>query len=197
MHESLYKAHAENEKLMPFIHLPVQAGSDNMLKRMNRKHGRDKYFEIIDQLRSFRPDIAFSSDFIVGFPGETDADFEDTMDLVRKVGYAQCYSFKYSPRPGTPAAEMDEQVPEEVKSERLQRLQELLNQQQFDFNKKYVGHTMKILFDRQGKIDNQLVGKTEYMQSVYINDATDYAIGDMVNVKITDAFANSLTGVVV
>ena len=157
----------------------------------------DKYFEIIDQLRSFRPDIAFSSDFIVGFPGETDADFEDTMDLVRKVGYAQCYSFKYSPRPGTPAAEMDEQVPEEVKSERLQRLQELLNQQQFDFNKKYVGHTMKILFDRQVKIDNQLVGKTEYMQSVYINDATDYAIGDMVNVKITDAFANSLTGVVV
>lgn len=197
MHESLYKAHAENEKLMPFIHLPVQAGSDNMLKRMNRKHGRDKYFEIIDQLRSFRPDIAFSSDFIVGFPGETDADFEDTMDLVRRVGYAQCYSFKYSPRPGTPAAEMDEQVPEEIKSERLQRLQELLNQQQFDFNTKYVGHTMKILLDRQGKIDNQLVGKTEYMQSVHINDAADYAIGDMVNVKITDAFANSLKGVVV
>lgn len=197
MHEGLYKAHADNPKLMPFIHLPVQAGSNNMLKRMNRKHTRDSYFEKIDRLREARPDIAFSSDFIVGFPGETDQDFEDTMDLVRRVGYAQCYSFKYSPRPGTPAAEMDEQVPEEVKTERLMRLQDLLNEQQFDFNRKYVGKTMRILLDRKGKIENQLVGKTEYMQSVHINDATDYAIGDMVDVHITEAFPNSLTGNVV
>lgn len=194
MHDDLYKVHAEEEKLMPFLHLPVQAGSNNILKAMNRKHTREEYFDIIDRLREARPDLAFSSDFIVGFPGETDEDFEDTLDLVKRVNYAQCYSFKYSPRPGTPAA-LQAQLPEDIKSERLARLQALLNEQQLAFNQSFIGKTIPVLFSRPGKKAGQLIGKTPYMQSVHVEGLSDEYIHHMVDITITGAFGNSLAGV--
>ena len=193
MDDDLINAHGDIEKLMPYLHLPVQAGSDNVLKRMNRKHTASFYLEIIDKLRKARPDIAFSSDFIVGFPGETDEDFKATMRLVETVGYAQCYSFKYSPRPGTPAANDDLQVDEDVKVKRLELLQGLLNRQQAAFNRSMVGKTTRILFERPGKYAGQLIGKTPYMQSVHVVDSL-HLMNQYADVVIMDAMPNSLAG---
>ncbi len=193
MTEDLILLHGSEPKLMPFLHLPVQSGSNKILKSMNRRHNRDYYFSIINRLRNARPDIVFSSDFIVGFPGETDEDFADTLDLVKKVGYGQCYSFKYSLRPGTPAA-VKEQVPEHVKSERLAILQQELSHQQLLFNENCVGKIMQVLFDRDGKLDNQLIGKTGYMQSVHLINPIKDLLGHIIDVKITKAGASSLSG---
>jgi tRNA-2-methylthio-N6-dimethylallyladenosine synthase len=193
MHDGLYDMHANEPKLMPFLHLPVQAGSDKILKAMNRRHSSDEYKKIIERLREGRPDIAISSDFIVGFPGETDEDFKQTIKIIEEVGFSQCYSFKYSPRPGTPAATHEDQVEEVVKSERLAELQELINKQQSDFNKATMGMTLPVLFDRRGKQDGQLIGKSPYMQSVHVK-ASQELFGEIVDVKIDKCFANSVTG---
>lgn len=194
MTDDLIAAHGDIEKLMPFLHLPVQSGSDRILKAMNRKHDADLYRDIIERLRKARPDIAFSSDFIIGFPGETEQDFEDTMQLARDVEYASCYSFKYSARPGTPAASIQAAlVPDHIASERLQRFQSLINEQQSAFNKTCAGQTMPILFDRKGKKPGQLSGRSPYFQSVYVQ-GNERLIGHILDVKITNAFDNSLTG---
>lgn len=193
MREGLIRAHGEVEKLMPFLHLPVQAGSDRVLKAMNRSHTRDSYLRVLDRVRAVRPDIALSGDFIVGFPGESDAEFEDTLSLVDAVGYAQCFSFKYSPRPGTPAAEMDGQVPAAVMDERLQRLQAALNRDQAAFNAATLGRTCSVLIERQGKLPGQMLGKSPWLQSVHL--MTDAKIGDLVEVEIVRADPNSLAGV--
>ena len=193
MTEGLVAAHGEVAKLMPFLHLPVQSGSDRILKAMNRSHSAQSYLDILDQMRKVRPDIALSGDFIVGFPGETDQDFEETLQIVREANYSQAFSFKYSPRPGTPAAGMDEQIAPEVMDERLQRLQALLNEQQYAFNQQTVGRTTDILLERQGKLEGQLIGKTPWLQSVHII-SPDLQIGDLVDVEITQAGPNSLTG---
>ncbi|WP_375330881.1 tRNA (N6-isopentenyl adenosine(37)-C2)-methylthiotransferase MiaB [Candidatus Tisiphia endosymbiont of Oplodontha viridula] len=193
MTEDLILLHGSESKLMPFLHLPVQSGSNKILKSMNRKHNRDYYFDIINRLRNARRDIVFSSDFIVGFPGETDEDFADTLDLVKKVGYGQCYSFKYSPRPGTPAA-VKEQVPEHIKSRRLAILQQEISRQQLLFNESCIGKIMPVLFDRDGKLDNQLIGKTCYMQSVHVINPAKDLFGQIIDVKITEAGASSLSG---
>ncbi|MEY3197522.1 MAG: hypothetical protein RLZZ59_893 [Pseudomonadota bacterium] len=196
MDEDLIKAHGEIESLMPFLHLPIQSGSNKILKAMNRRHTREEYFDIIKKVREARPDIVMSSDFIVGFPGETDEDFADTLDAVRQVGYGQCFSFKYSPRPGTPAA-TKQQVPEDIKIERLKILQEELMKQQFECNKSVVGKILPVLFDKDGKSSDQIIGKTPYLQSVYISNPNKDLLGKIVNVKITEAFAASVTGEVV
>ncbi len=193
MTEELLKLHGTEAKLMPFLHLPVQAGSNKILKLMNRKHTADEYLGIITRLRSYRPDIVMSSDFIVGFPGETDEDFADTLNLVKKIGYGQCFSFKYSPRPGTPAATR-EQVPEHIKSDRLRILQEELSRQQFATNESKVGQVLPVLFDHEGKFEGNIVGKSPYMQSVYIENASKSLIGQIKNVKILKAEGISLTG---
>tara|TARA_R110001592_G_scaffold16881_9_gene71604 strand:+ start:28414 stop:29775 length:1362 start_codon:yes stop_codon:yes gene_type:complete len=194
MDDDLINAHGEIQKLMPFLHLPVQSGSDRILEAMNRKHKADLYRDIIARLRKLRPDIAFSSDFIIGFPGETEQDFEDTMQLARDVGYASCYSFKYSARPGTPAANIQAAlVPDHVATERLSRFQALINEQQAAFNKTCEGKTLPILFDRKGKKEGQLSGRSPYFQSVYVQ-GNERLIGNILNVKITSAFDNSLTG---
>ncbi|MDP2194032.1 MAG: MiaB/RimO family radical SAM methylthiotransferase, partial [Alphaproteobacteria bacterium] len=196
MQDDLIQAHGNIEKLMPFLHLPVQSGSDKILRDMNRKHDRNLYLNLIERFRASQPDIAFSSDFIVGYPGETEEDFEQTMDLVERVQYAQCYSFMYSKRPGTPAAANELQVPDDVKSERLQRLQALLGQQQQSFNQSKIGQTLDVLLDRTGKKDGQLLGKSPYMQSVVV-DAPNRLLGQMVTVKIDKATLNSLTGSII
>ncbi|MCP3729835.1 tRNA (N6-isopentenyl adenosine(37)-C2)-methylthiotransferase MiaB [Sphingomonas sp. MG17] len=193
MREGLIRAHAEVEKLMPFLHLPVQAGNDRVLKAMNRSHTRDSYLRVLDRVRAARPDIALSGDFIVGFPGETDAEFADTLSLVDAVGYAQCFSFKYSPRPGTPAAEMDGQVAPAVMDERLQRLQAALNRDQAAFNAATLGRTCSVLIERQGKLPGQMLGKSPWLQSVHL--MTDAKIGELVEVEIVRADPNSLAGV--
>ncbi len=193
MTEGLIAAHGDVEKLMPFLHLPVQSGSDRILKAMNRSHSRDSYMRILDRVRAVRPDIAFSGDFIVGFPGETDADFEDTLSLVREVGHAQAYSFKYSPRPGTPAADMADQIPMEIMDERLQRLQAQIVADQTAFNDRTVGRTTDVLLERPGKFDDQLIGKSPWLQSVHVL-APDLSIGDIVTVQITDSGPLSLKG---
>ncbi len=193
MTEGLIAAHGDVEKLMPFLHLPVQSGSDRILKAMNRSHSRDSYLRILDRVRAVRPDIAFSGDFIVGFPGETDADFEDTMSLVREIGYAQAYSFKYSPRPGTPAADMADQIPVSVMDERLQRLQAQLVDDQTAFNRNTLGTTCEVLLERPGKLAGQLIGKSPWLQSVHVL-ARDLSIGDIVTVEITDSGPLSLKG---
>ena len=193
MTEGLIAAHGDVEKLMPFLHLPVQSGSDRILKAMNRSHSRDSYMRILDRVRTVRPDIAFSGDFIVGFPGESDADFEDTLSLVREVGHAQAYSFKYSPRPGTPAADMGDQIPMEVMDERLQRLQAQIVADQTAFNDRTVGRTTDVLLERPGKFDGQLIGKSPWLQSVHVL-APDLSIGDIVTVQITDSGPLSLKG---
>ncbi|MGL9681438.1 MAG: tRNA (N6-isopentenyl adenosine(37)-C2)-methylthiotransferase MiaB [Wolbachia sp.] len=195
MHGSLYLAHAEEPKLMPFIHLPVQSGSNKILRMMNRKHTAEEYLEIVDRLCKLKPEIKFSADFIVGFPGETEKDFEETMKLVKKVKYAHAYSFKYSSRPGTLGAERKDQVPEEVKTERLFRLQKLISAQQLEFNQSVVGKTIPVLFgNKKGKYQNQIIGKSPYMQSVCIDDPEDKYRGKIVNVKILEARQNSLLG---
>jgi len=196
MSEGLIRAHAEVERLMPFLHLPVQAGSDRILKAMNRSHSRDSYLRVLDRVRAARPDIALSGDFIVGFPGETDAEFEETLSLVRAVGYAQCFSFKYSPRPGTPAADMDGQVPAAVMDERLRRLQAAINADQHAFNRAAVGKRTAVLLERPGRHPGQLVGKSPWLQSVHV-ETTDARIGDLIEVDIVSAGPNSLGGVVV
>ena len=190
MTEGLIRAHAEVEALMPFLHLPVQSGSSRILKAMNRSHTADSYLALIDRVRAARPDIAVSGDFIVGFPGETEADFEDTLKIVGAVNYAQAYSFKYSPRPGTPAADMDGQVPAEAMDERLQRLQALLNEQQLAFNSSAIGRSTEILIERRGKKPGQLIGKSPWLQSVHVE--MEAAIGGMVEVMVVSAGPNSL-----
>jgi tRNA-2-methylthio-N6-dimethylallyladenosine synthase len=194
MGEDLIRAHAEVEALMPYLHLPVQSGSDRVLKAMNRAHTAESYLRVVDSIRAARPDMALSGDFIVGFPGETDADFEATLQLVREVGYASAFSFKYSRRPGTPAAAMPGQAPEEVKDERLQRLQALLDQQQRAFNAGCVGRTLPVLFERKGRHEGQILGKTPYLQSVHVQ-APEHLIGKIVPVRIETAAKMSLSGV--
>jgi tRNA-2-methylthio-N6-dimethylallyladenosine synthase len=195
MDDELINAHRDLPQLMPYLHLPVQSGSNAVLDAMNRRHERDAYFEIIDKLRVARPDIALSGDFIVGFPGESDKDFADTLGLVDRVGYASAYSFKYSPRPGTPAAGDDRQVPEPVKAERLETLQQLLNAQQFAFNKTSEGKVMDILVEREGGRPGQMAGRTPYMQAVNFPGTPDQ-IGMIVPCTITEARQNSVTGVI-
>jgi tRNA-2-methylthio-N6-dimethylallyladenosine synthase len=191
--DELIAAHRDVEQLMPFLHLPVQSGSDRILKAMNRRHGADQYRRLVERLRQARPDIALSSDFIVGFPGETDADFEDTMALVRETGFIQAYSFKYSPRPGTPAAGLENQIDEKIKSDRLKVLQDVLNKQQLAFNKSCVGRTLPVLLDRQGRHPGQMIGRSPYMQPVHVT-APDELFGTIVDLHIEDGQANSLAG---
>ena len=190
MRDGLIRAHAEVESLMPFLHLPVQSGSTRILKAMNRSHSRDGYLRVLDRVRAARPDIALSGDFIVGFPGETDAEFEDTLSLVREVAYAQAFSFKYSPRPGTPAAGMPDQIAPEVMDDRLQRLQAALNRYQQAFNANTVDRTCDVLIERRGKLPGQMLGKSPWLQSVHL--LTDAAIGEIVRVKLTRADPNSM-----
>jgi tRNA-2-methylthio-N6-dimethylallyladenosine synthase len=193
MNDDLIAAHGEIEALMPYLHLPVQSGSDRVLKAMNRAHTAESYLRTIEQVRAARPDIAISGDFIVGFPGETDADFEDTLALVRTVGHASAYAFKYSPRPGTPAAAMGRQVEEAAKDERLQRLQSLLEAQMAEFNAAQVGRTVSVLFDRRGRRPGQIAGKSPYLQSVHLL-AADTLLGQIRPVQITAAASRSLSG---
>ena len=192
MCNALIDAHGACDKLMPYLHLPVQSGSDQILKAMNRKHTRDGYFRLVDRIRTARPDLLLSGDFIVGFPGETDQDFADTLDLVRQVGYGQAYSFKYSARPGTPAAEKDCIEPA-VASERLQELQALLSEQQYAAQVAMVGREVKVLFEKKGRREGQLIGKSEYMHAVHAV-APDNMVGKVVRVRIIKNMTNSLTG---
>jgi len=194
MEEDLILAHRDVPQLMPYLHLPVQAGSNRVLQAMNRRHDRDAYFRIIDRLREARPDLALSGDFIVGFPGENDQDFADTLSLVDRVGYASAYSFKYSPRPGTPAAAEEVQVPEKVKADRLEALQQLLNAQQYAFNKSTEGREMKVLVERAGGRPGQVAGRSPYMQAVNI-EADAGLVGSIVTCRITEARQNSIVGV--
>ncbi|WP_081691453.1 tRNA (N6-isopentenyl adenosine(37)-C2)-methylthiotransferase MiaB [Cucumibacter marinus] len=196
MDDDLIAAHAELDTLMPYLHLPVQSGSDAILKSMNRRHTADDYLKLLERIRAARPDIAMSGDFIVGFPGETEADFEATMQIVREVRYASAFSFKYSPRPGTPGAELTDQVPEEVKNERLQRLQALIADQQTAFNSACEGRTMPVLFEKRGREPGQLAGRSPYLQTVLVD--TDLSqIGTISQVTITGVGKNSLFGKIV
>ena len=188
----LISAHGEVDKLMPYLHLPVQSGSDRVLKAMNRSHTADSYLRLLDRFRAVRPDIALSGDFIVGFPGETDAEFEDTLKLVDAVGYAAAFSFKYSPRPGTPAAEMDGMIAADVMDERLQRLQAAINRDQLAFNRASIGKTCRVLVERKGKHPGQWLGKSPWLQSVHFTG--EAAIGDLVEVELVEAGPNSLSG---
>ncbi len=194
MDEALIRAHAEVEALMPFLHLPVQSGSDRMLAAMNRRHSAAEYFGIVDRLRAARPDIALSSDFIVGHPGETEADFEATLDLIRRVGFAQSFSFKYSPRPGTPAASAPVQVDEAVKDTRLQVLQALLREQQGAFNTATAGLSVPVLFTGPGRRPGQLSGRTPWLQPVHVL-APPSLIGGVSTVTIAAATPTSLSGI--
>ena len=194
MTPALIRAHGAEPKLMPFLHLPVQSGSDRILAAMNRGHGADRYLRLADALRAAQPGIALSSDFIVGFPGETEADFQATLALVREVRFAQAFSFKYSPRPGTPAAARDDRVPDEVAAERLARLQRLLDEQKRRFNADTVGRTLPVLFEKRGRHPGQTAGRTPYMQWLHV-DGDDGLIGTVAEVSVTDASANGLAGV--
>jgi tRNA-2-methylthio-N6-dimethylallyladenosine synthase len=193
MSDDLIAAHGELAKLMPYLHLPVQAGSDRVLRAMNRAHTAESYLRVIEKIRAARPDIAISGDFIVGFPGEREADFEATLALVREVGYASAFSFRYSRRPGTPAAAMPGQVPEPVQAERLQRLQALLDAQQLAFNAAQEGRVLPVLFEKAGRHPGQLIGRSPYLQAVHAA-APDRMIGRIVPVRIGRAGANSLAG---
>jgi tRNA-2-methylthio-N6-dimethylallyladenosine synthase len=196
MDDELIAAHGDVPQLMPYLHLPIQSGSNHILQEMNRRHTSDVYLAVIDKLRNVRPDIAMSGDFIVGFPGESDADFAETLALVSKVGYASAYSFKYSPRPGTPAANADVQVEEAVKSERLESLQQLLNAQQFAFNKSTEGRVVDVLVERAGGRDGQMAGRSPYMQAVNFIGTADQ-IGQIVLCRLSAARQNSMTGEIV
>jgi tRNA-2-methylthio-N6-dimethylallyladenosine synthase len=178
---------------MPFLHLPVQSGSDAILAAMNRQHTAEDYLGLIERLRRARPDIAFSSDFIVGFPGESDADFEATLALVHQVKFAQCFSFKYSPRPGTPAAAARKAISDKVKTERLLRLQALLLQQQDEINRSAIGKTLPVLFEKPGRVPGQLVGRTPYLQPVHVHGPR-HLIGQVQDAKVGALTANSLHG---
>jgi tRNA-2-methylthio-N6-dimethylallyladenosine synthase len=196
MDDDLIAAHRDLPQLMPQLHLPVQSGSDRVLAAMNRRHTRADYLEIIDRLRHARPDLALTSDFIVGFPGETEADFAATLSLVNEIGYAGAFSFKYSPRPGTPGADMDGQVAEDVKSDRLQRLQGAIDRNQAAFNRGCVGRTIDVLFERSGRYPGQLVGRSPYLQPVQVT-APSSLIGTIASVAVTEVSSNSLFGVLV
>ncbi|MCX2724467.1 tRNA (N6-isopentenyl adenosine(37)-C2)-methylthiotransferase MiaB [Roseibium salinum] len=193
MDDDLIEAHRDLKSLMPYLHLPVQSGSDKILKSMNRRHTRDDYFRLIDRIRGAVPDIALSGDFIVGFPGETDRDFEDTMDLIRRVGYGSAFSFKYSQRPGTPGATMDDQVPEAVKSARLAELQALVSEQQKAFNASRLGMHCDVLLEKKGRNAGQLVGKSPWLQPVQL-DAPENLVGTIQAVEIVQIGSNSLFG---
>ncbi len=192
MAQGLIDAHRDVESLMPFLHLPVQAGSDRVLRAMNRQHTRDGYLRLLDRMRAARPDIALSGDFIVGFPGETEAEFAETLSLVDAVGYAHAYSFKYSPRPGTPAATLDGQVAADVMDDRLQRLQAALGRDQAAFNAASVGRDCRVLIERRGKRDGQWLGKSPWLQSVHV--VGPHAIGELIDVTLVQAGPLSLTG---
>jgi tRNA-2-methylthio-N6-dimethylallyladenosine synthase len=193
MDESLITAHRELPSLMQYLHLPVQSGSDRILAAMNRRHRRTDYLNTIERVRDAQPAIAFSSDFIVGFPGETEDDFRATLSLVDQVGFAGAFSFKFSPRPGTPAADMTEQVPEEVKAERLQRLQAAIDRQQAVFNVRCVGRRFDVLFEKPGRYSGQIVGRSPYLQPVQVV-ASLSLIGEIRTVSVTEVSANSLFG---
>ena len=192
MSDSLIQAHGENEKLMPFLHLPIQSGSDNVLKKMNRKHGIKKYYNIVDKLKSLRPDMALSSDFIVGFPGETNNDFDQTMKFIESIKFVIAYSFIYSKRPGTPASKLKE-VDFSVKKARLSALQSLLKEQQRNYNKSFIKKSLEILFDRQGRHKNQFIGRSIYNQSVF-TESKQNLIGKVLNTKIIRSTNFALEG---
>ncbi|CAM1641779.1 TRAM domain [Bartonella apihabitans] len=192
MDDSLIAAHKNLGMLMPYLHLPVQSGSDRILKAMNRQHKADDYLRLIDRIRKARPDIAFSGDFIVGFPGETDEDFEATMKLVQEVGYSSAYSFKYSPRPGTPGATMKGHIEEKVKDERLQRLQALILDQQHQFLQSKIGQRIEVLVEKVGRHEGQMVGRSPWLLPVAVS--TNAKIGEIIAVDVTDASSNSLLG---
>jgi tRNA-2-methylthio-N6-dimethylallyladenosine synthase len=191
MNDDLIAAHRDLPQLMPFLHLPVQSGSDRILAAMNRQHGAADYRRIIDRLRAARPDIALSSDFIVGFPGESDADFQASLALIEEIGFAQAYSFKYSARPGTPAATMAGQLPESVKEERLAALQAALQTQSTRFNQSCVGRSFDVVLERRGRHPGQLIGRSPYMQSVFVT-APDYMLNSVQRLKIVAAHSNSI-----
>ncbi|MGB7286293.1 MAG: tRNA (N6-isopentenyl adenosine(37)-C2)-methylthiotransferase MiaB [Salaquimonas sp.] len=194
MEQSLIDAHRDLPKLMPYLHLPIQAGSDRILKAMNRHHTKEQYLQIIDKVRAVRSDMAISGDFIVGFPGESDADFEETMDVIRRVNYASAFSFKYSPRPGTPGADLDNQVPEAVASERLARLQALLRDQMTEFNAGCVGKEIDLLIEKRGKREGQVLGRSPWLQTVVVEgDASE--ISQTLRVRISEAGPASLNAV--
>jgi len=192
MSDALIAAHGEVPKLMPYLHLPVQSGSNSVLKAMNRSHTAETYLATIAKMRAARPDIALSGDFIVGFPGETDEDFEATLRIVDEVRYASAYSFKYSARPGTPAATMEDQIPREIMDERLQRLQERINGHSLAFNRSKVGSDTQVLIERKGRHDGQMIGRSPWLQSVHVE--TTGAPGEMVDVTLVAAGPNSMTG---
>lgn len=194
MTDELIACHKDLPQLMPYLHLPVQSGSDKILKAMNRRHSREDYLRTIEKLYAANPALRMSSDFIVGFPGETDEDFEQTRDIVKRVGYIQAFSFKYSKRPGTPASLMPDQVEEKIKQQRLDILQDLLSSYQLKFNKETIGKTMPVLFEFKGRHSGQLVGRTPYMQNVHVNIGKEY-LNRIVDIKITEATVNSLTGI--
>jgi tRNA-2-methylthio-N6-dimethylallyladenosine synthase len=194
MTDALIAAHGEVDKLMPYLHLPVQSGSNRILKAMNRSHSAETYLRILEKIRAARPDIALSGDFIVGFPGETEQDFEATLRLVDEVRYASAYSFKYSARPGTPAATMEDQISREMMDERLQRLHERINIHQLAFNRSKVGTETRILIERGGKRGGQMIGRTPWLQSVHVD--TDAVPGDVLDVTLISAGPNSLAGAV-
>ena len=193
--DGLIAAHRDVPQLMPFLHLPVQSGSDRVLAAMNRRHTAGQYKRTVERLRAARPDLALSSDFIVGYPGESEGDFRATLDLVAEIGFVQAFSFKYSPRPGTPAAEAADQVPEPVKAERLAMLQALLQRQQRAFNESCVGRVLPVLFEKSGRHSGQLVGRSPYLQSVHAEAEAD-CIGEIMPVLIRAAEPNSLAGVI-
>ena len=194
--DDLILCHKNLKKLMPYLHLPIQSGSDDVLKRMNRRHTRDEYLRVVEKLKEANPLIGMSSDFIVGFPGESDKDFEDTLDVVNRVKYIQAFSFKYSRRPGTPASVMDNQIEEKVKKERLQILQDLLFDYQLKFNQQSVGKVMPVLFEGDGRHDGQLTGRTPYMQNLYAK-ADKSLLNKIVQVRVLRASTNSLKGEVI
>lgn len=194
MTDDLIACHHDLPQLMPYLHLPVQSGSDKILKAMNRRHTREDYLRIVEKLYAANPALRMSSDFIVGFPGETDDDFEQTLDIIRQVGYIQAFSFKYSKRPGTPAALMTNQVEEKVKQHRLDILQNLLFSYQLNFNNETVGRTLPVLFEYKGRHAGQLVGRTPYMQNVHVEIGKEF-LNKIVDIKITEATVNSLSGI--
>ncbi|WP_224704313.1 tRNA (N6-isopentenyl adenosine(37)-C2)-methylthiotransferase MiaB [Devosia aquimaris] len=193
MDDALIAAHRDLDILMPYLHLPVQSGSDSILKAMNRRHTAAEYLAVIERIKTARPDMALSGDFIVGFPGETDQDFEDTLSIIREVGYASAYSFKYSTRPGTPGAGLSDQIAEEVKTERLYRLQELVNAQTTAFHLSCVGKTLPVLIERPGRMPGQVGGRSPYLQAVHLEGSTDL-IGAIHPVEIIGTSTNSLVG---
>lgn len=195
MTDDLIEAHGTCSKLMPYLHLPVQSGSDRILKRMNRSHTADSYLRLVERIRQARPDILMSGDFIVGFPEETEADFEATLDLVKEVNYGYAYSFKYSTRPGTPAAERP-QVEPAAADDRLQRLQSLITHQQRAIQESMVGRAVNVLFEKPGRLPGQMGGKSEYLHAVHVADANKQA-GDIAPVRIVESAANSLAGVII